>query len=131
MTLGYQHRPRGNRLPALPVVECRGVSPNEPECGWWLVKYGRYTAEVPAAIWSSPYEPDTDNLLDTGPILVAQIAGQDVDPVLVWTMRKRPITEAEYKFRVADQAWLKQARPDDPKSNPRQRVDLKTMAAPF
>jgi hypothetical protein len=96
-----------------------------------MVRWRRHTAEVPAAIWSSPYEPGTDNLLSTGPILAAAIAGEPVDPVTVWTMRKRPVDEAEYKFRVADQAWLRQAQPDDPKVNPRQPVDLKTMAPPF
>jgi hypothetical protein len=96
------------------------------------VKWRRNSAEVPAAIWRCEHEPgDPENILDTGPVFVAAIAGEDVDPLTVWTMRKRPITEAEYRFRLADQAWLRRARPDDPKSNPRQSVDLKTMRAPF
>lgn len=119
------------RKPALPVVPRPGASPNEPQPGWWLVKWRRFTAEVPAAIWASPYEPGTDNLLDTGPIFVAAIAGEDADPLTVWTMRKRPIGEAEYRYRAADQAWLRLARPTDPKVAHRQPVNLRTMRAPF
>jgi hypothetical protein len=120
------------RLPALPVVPRRGTSPNEPECGWWLVKWRRNSAEVPAAIWRIEHEPgEPDNILDTGPIFVAAIAGEDVDPLSVWTMRKRPISEAEYRYRVADQAWLRRARPTDPKVAHRQPVDLKRMPSPW
>jgi hypothetical protein len=96
-----------------------------------MVQYRRYTAEVPARIWWCPHEPgNVENILEL-PVLAAEIAGQPADPVHVWQMRKRPIDEAEYKFRVADQVWLRLARPDDPKSNPRAKVDLKTMRAPF
>jgi hypothetical protein len=107
------------------------VSPNEPQCGWWLVKYRRYTAEVPARIWWCPHEPgNPGNLLEV-PILAAEIAGEPVDPLVVWQMRKRPIDESEFLFRLADQDWLKLARPTDPKSNPRQPVDLAAMPPPF
>jgi hypothetical protein len=121
------------RLPALPVVARRGTSPNEPEPGWWLVRWRRNSAEVPAAIWRIEHEPgNPNNLLSTGPIFVAAIAGEEVDPLTVWAgLRKRPISESEYRYRVADQAWLRCARPDDPKSNPRQPIDLTTMKAPF
>jgi hypothetical protein len=120
------------RKPALPVVARRGTSPNEPECGWWLVRWRRNSAEVPAAIWRIEHEPGSpENILDTGPVFVAAIAGEDVDPLVVWTMRKRPIGEAEYRYRVADQAWLRRAQPDDPKVAHRQPVNLKTMRSPF
>jgi hypothetical protein len=96
-----------------------------------MVRYRRYTAEVPARIWWCPHEPgNPDNLLEV-PVLAAEIAGQPADPTTVWTMRKRPIDEAEYKFRVAEGVWLKLAQPDDPKSNPRQTVDLKGMPSPW
>jgi hypothetical protein len=96
-----------------------------------MVKYRRFTAEVPARIWWSAHEPgNPDNILEV-PILAAEIAAENVDPITMWQMRKRPIDEAEYKFRAADQAWLKTAQSDDPKVNPRQPVDLKTMAPPF
>jgi hypothetical protein len=108
-----------------------GVSPNEPRPGFWLVKHRRHTAEVPARIWWCPHEPgNPDNILEV-PILAAEIAGEAVDPTTVWTMRKRPITPEEYRFRVAEGAWLKLAQPDDPKANPRQPVDLATMKARF
>jgi hypothetical protein len=121
-----------SRRPALPSPwALPGVSPNEPQCGWWLVKYRRYTAEVPAAIWWCPHEPgNPDNILEV-PVLAAEIAAEPVDPLSVWTMRKRPIGEAEYRYRVADQAWLRRARPDDPKVAHRQPVNLKTMRSPF
>jgi hypothetical protein len=120
------------RKPALPSPwSLPGTSPNEPRCGTWMVRWRRSTAEVPARIWWCPHEPgNADNLLEV-PILAAEIAGEAVDPTTVWTMRKRPIDEAEYKFRVADQAWLKTAQPDDPKVNPRQKVDLSTMRPPY
>jgi hypothetical protein len=98
-----------------------------------MVRWRRFTAEVPARIWSSPYEPGTnDNILSTGPILMAEIAGELVDPLTVWAgLRKRPIDESEYRYRVADQAWLAQAQPDDPKVAHRKPVDLSRMKAPF
>jgi hypothetical protein len=97
------------------------------------VKWRRNSAEVPAAIWRIEHEPgDPENVLDTGPIWVAAIAGEDVDPLTVWAgLRKRPITEAEYRYRLADQAWLRVARPTDPKVAHRQPVNLKTMRSPF
>jgi hypothetical protein len=96
-----------------------------------MVRWRRFTAEVPARIWWCPHEPgNAENILEV-PIMAAMIAGDDVDPTTVWTMRKRPIDAAEYAFRVADQAWLRQADPSDPKVNPRQPVDLSTMKAPF
>ena len=123
--------PRKRALPGW-MASRPGASPNHPHCGWWLVRRGRYTAEVPAAIWRIEHEPgNPGNILDTGPILLAAIAGEDADPLTIWMMRKRPISEAEYRYRVADQAWLQRARPDDPKVSPRRAVDLSTMKAPF
>jgi hypothetical protein len=120
------------RKPALPSPwALPGVSPNEPQCGFWMVRYRRFTAEVPARIWWCPHEPgNPGNLLEV-PVLAAEIAAESVDPTTVWTMKKRPIDEAEYRYRVADAAWLKVAQPDDPKVNPRRPVDLTTMKAPF
>ncbi|HSR77594.1 MAG TPA: hypothetical protein VLN57_13495 [Xanthobacteraceae bacterium] len=63
---------------------------------------------------------------------MAEIGGENVDPLTVWAgLRKRPISKAEFDFRLADQAWLQRARPEDPKVSPRRPVDLATMAPPF
>lgn len=44
---------------------------------------------------------------------------------------KRPISEAEYRFLIADAEWAKTHAPDHPKASPRKAVDWLKTRLPF
>ena len=102
-----------------------------PRPGHWLIRLTKGGAEVPARIASARCEPGTDNLLSTGPILVAEIAGAPADPLDVWLKPGRAILPAEYAFRMAEAAWLREHAPADPKARPREKADIAAMEPPF
>lgn len=107
---------------------------NQPKPGFWLMKLRKGAPEVPAAImWvHTTHEPgNPDNLMERSPFLAAFIAGEPVSLNRVWESRGRPISETEYRYLLADLEWVRQYAPTDPKANPRQKVDLSTMAPPF
>lgn len=109
-------------------------------CGYWLIRLRKGAPLVPARIWLCPHEPGApDNILDTGPYLAAEVAGDPADPDEVWTHAFAddarpggwPITEAEYRFRLADLRHARDWRPDDPLARPRAKVDWLQAALPF
>jgi len=103
-------------------------------CGYHLVRLVRGGPLVPAELWESNTEPDCpENVLDRSrPYFVAKIAGEDVDPLdVICAFERRPITEAEFKFRVADCTWTKAHSPEEPQANPKKRINLLTAPLPF
>lgn len=113
------------RRPALPNPRLRPAE--EPAPGWWmLVPLVRDGPPMPARIFWNDCEPDTDNILEV-PFLDASIGLERVPPDVVWQRRERPISEPEWKFRVAELAWLRQHEPSDPRTTPRAPVNLNTM----
>lgn len=95
--------------------------------GYWMARFAKRSALIPAMIAECPHEPgNPENILDTGPILIAEIGGDEADPLDVYAAyEKRPISESEYCYRVADRAWAQQYAPSDPAAAPaRRRIDL-------
>ena len=102
----------------------------DPQPGFWLVRLAKGGPQAPAAIvrvhtTAEPGNPS--NAMERSPFLAAFIAGEPVDLDAVWLLRGEPITEAEYRFRVADIEHAKAWRPDDPRGKPREAVDWQTV----
>ncbi len=95
-----------------------------------MVRLRRFAPEMPASIAWCDHEPgNTDNLLSTGPILVANIGYEEVDPERLWNMVKRPIRYDDYKYFMARADWVRQYAPDEPEAAPRRAVDLTKLPA--
>ena len=58
--------------------------------------------------------------------LTGEINGEPADVDRIWTTA-REITEAEYRYLVADAEWCRTNAPDAPEARPRQAVDLHTL----
>lgn len=87
--------------------------------------------EVAARIFWRDHEPgEPENKLER-PFLDAEINGERVPPSQVWERRGRVITEADYRFLVADRAWAAQHKPTLPEANPREAIDPLVSPIPF
>lgn len=115
------------RLPALHRPETRPIYADQPEVGFYMVKFARKAVEVPARIYIADHEPgEPDNKRDRWPleIILGEICGKPADAFDVWLWHRRRLTEAEFHYQLADFLHAQEWRPGDPKANPRQPIDL-------
>lgn len=104
--------------------------PDLPQCGYYqrkLIQSGPY---VPACIWRE-CQLDIETAEPTGrDVLLCEVNGLRKDPHSEW-MRvvAQPISEKEYRFKVADIAHARRYRPGDPLANPERPIDIKKMPA--
>lgn len=85
---------------------------DQPQAGFYWTRLVRGGPKVGVRIWS---EPDAFGL----PTWRAEIDGKPADANEAWNHNAhRRITEAEYRFLVADAAHARAHRPDDPKATP-------------
>jgi len=106
----------------------------EPQPGFWLVRAVKGGPLVPARIYWCDHEPgEPDNKLDRWPLpfLAAELAGKVADVERVWTMRGIPISEDEYRYRVADQAWARAHAPEEPVAQPYLPIDPLAVKPPL
>lgn len=104
---------------------------SQPQPGFWAVRLRSRAVEVAARIWWCDHEPgEPENKLDQ-PFLDAELNGVRVPPSRVWEMRGRVITEAEYRFLIADRKWAAEYSPNDPAAQPDQPVDWLQAKLPF
>ena len=101
--------------------------------GYWMARFVRNGPFVPMLIEWCDHEPGNPaNILDTGPYLIAIVAGEHRDPIAAFCAHeKRPISRAEYLYQIADLAWCRQYKPDEPKLSPHRRIDPLKAALPF
>lgn len=110
---------------------------DRPEPGWWLVRLaGARSPVTPAAIVRravehEPGNPDNDMRGTRSPALVGFIAGRECHPDDVWIRDAEPITESEYRYRVADLEWCRKNAPTEPLATPTRRTDWTTAPPPF
>lgn len=110
---------------------------NRPEPGFWLVRLaGARSPVTPAAIAlrAVEHEPGAPDNVMTGtrsPTLVGFLAGRECHPDDVWIRDAEPITEAEYRFRLADLEWCRSHAPAEPIATPYQRTDWNSAPPPF
>jgi hypothetical protein len=109
----------------------------EMRAGHYLICLGKGRPWIAARIVGPlDHEPgNPDNLLDRSPLclpLVADILGDDCDPLDVWcAWRREETTEADYRFRCADAGWSRQHAPSEPQAQPKRQIDLFTAPPPF
>lgn len=105
---------------------------DRPEPGYWAVRLASGAPEVGAAIvrvTRRPADPACPtNLQGACNYLQAFLNGAPASLADVWTRRGRPISEAEYRFLVADRRWAKQWTPHAPEAHPYRRADPRQRA---
>ncbi|HDZ73740.1 MAG TPA: hypothetical protein ENH55_13425 [Aurantimonas coralicida] len=103
------------------------MTADAPREGYYLMYRVRNGPLVPVRIYSGVTpDPDfPDNPQDRSPVLCALCDGKgvDVDSVWPWCAR-RPITEAEYRYRLEAAAWDRRHDPASPGANPDEPIDL-------
>jgi hypothetical protein len=110
---------------------------NRPVCGFYtmtLVKKGPLVPVEIRDVSERDYElgrPESDYLMEDQR-WIAVINGEEKAVEHAWPWcSKSPITEAEYRYLLADARHAADWRPDDPKANPRKAIDLLTSPIPF
>lgn len=117
-----------------------------PRPGFYAMSLVRSGPLVPVRIWHGPAVIDGEEQ-DRSHDWRCEIDGRTdqlerdddgyrclvaLDVLRAWPFcAKRPITEAEYRFMVADAAHAREWRPDHPKAQPRKPVDFNTIRLPF
>lgn len=107
---------------------------DRPEVGHWVVRLVRGGPAIPARIfWAqTTHEPgDPENRMERSRFLAAEIGGEVAEVDDVWLRRGTPITESEYRFRVAEMRWAKEHAPNEAVATPRQSVDFAAIPLPF
>jgi hypothetical protein len=106
------------------------VLTEEPQCGWFkrrMVKGGPFVA---AKIYLRQDVDDAGDLIDEE-ILLCEVAGNFKDPQQEWlSLAKRPISESDYEFMMADRRWCADNAPDQPAAQPFKPIDWLTVAPP-
>ncbi len=130
--------PHGTRQPAPPDKRGPAREMGKPECGHWLVILTRGGVPTPARIYIAREAEHEGLPIDPWPNsetrilgIFADIAGEPVDVDEVWLKRGQPITESEYRYRVADHDWAKRYAPHLPEADPRKAVRLADVPVPF
>ncbi len=118
----------------------------------FLLRVTRLGPLVPARIRLLDHAPQDppENTLDRGRlswVLCADVAGDEIDPERMldrlvsqddwrpaispghWRY-PQPISEPEYRFRVARRDWADRHQPTDPTLRPRQKIDPAQMPLP-
>jgi hypothetical protein len=107
-----------------------------PQPGCWLIRLTKGGPRVAARIWRvetvvDPDFPENGMVGTRSPFLAAEINGEIVDIDKVWLVRGEPISEQEYRWRVADAAWAATHAPDEAIANPRKKIDWLQARIPF
>jgi hypothetical protein len=106
-----------------------------PQCGWFLLRLTRGAVEVAASIQyeRTEHEPDCpENRMDRPSVLTGRINGEVCDWREIWHSRTKEITEADYKFLLAERAWALKYAPNDPAAaDPHKPLDLRSAPMPF
>lgn len=104
-----------------------------PVPGWYrrrLIKGGPWVGCV--IFYACPMDPESGEPMDRSRYLLCQVNGEWRDPLETWTWcAGSPISEAEYRFLMADAAHAMEFRPTAPRANPRAKIALLECELPF
>jgi hypothetical protein len=105
--------------------------PNVPEAGWYKRRLVRGGMFVPAKIWLEQHiDPETGELIADSRWL-CEVANIRKDPDEQWEwLSGHPISEADFRFMMAERCWAAEHAPYDPVANPRKPVDWRTAPLP-
>lgn len=117
--------------------EQRRQNPDMIRPGYYVVRARKGFPLLPAKIWLSEHEPgNPENILER-PVLMAEVAGEEADPIGVHAASVGPLTsidnlsvEATYLYLVAEIRWARAHDPLNPAAAHQRRVDL-TMIDPI
>lgn len=117
--------PRWTRMePADPAV---------PRAGYYRRRMAKGAPYSAIRIWFGPsFDPETGEWCDRSHFWRASVNGEQVPVDVAWPgCAGEPITRAEHDFMVADHRHAVAYEPHRPEANPRQRIELRTLALPF
>lgn len=126
-----------NRVSARHAQPTRAV--DTPQPGYFRLRRRGYPDRPAAIIHAPSNDPVTGQPLDRSYWWAALIDGLPVgepspapgtEVMSIWHYGE-PISAEEYTFMVADAEWCRAHAPAEPRANPRQRVDLRSMPVPF
>lgn len=105
--------------------------PETPQCGFYERRLVKGAVFVPCRIFRE-IEVDPVTSEPTGrEVLLCEVAGLARDARSEWgRLCMRPITAADYNFRIADTKWAKTHARSDPAANPGKPVNLLEVPAP-
>lgn len=111
-----------------------------PEPGYFSLRLVKGGPMVGAELtYAPPNDPETGEPLDRSYYWSARIDGEhDPSPepmpservMRVW-LHGRRIDKAEYDYLTKDAEWARRFAPDDPRANPRQKVDIRVIRPLF
>lgn len=104
--------------------------PDVPQCGYYRRRLVKGAAPVPACVWREA-EIDINGEPTGRDVLFCTVNGERKDPTSEWArLAMDAISEAEFRFMVADADHARAHRPDDPKASPHQPVDYLKIPLP-
>lgn len=113
------------------------IAINEPVAGYYKRKLVSKGPWVPVRLfYGPPVDPETGDELDRSwrwqACIGDEIKAGDAEIADVWVASCRsPITEAEWRFLVADRQWATEHAPHLPEANPYRRIDLASLPVLF
>ena len=143
----HQRFPAAHRPALIQVVRVRRAARIliRPAPGFYVTRLVRGAPLVPALIYrlcplvvpqpsapDGPHPEDWCRPLDRSPQYCAQIDGKPVEVDRVWTARSsRPISPAEYQFRMGALRLWARASPRMPEARPHLPIDLAALPPLF
>ncbi|MBI1213591.1 MAG: hypothetical protein GC190_19205 [Alphaproteobacteria bacterium] len=112
-------------------LKLRGQSlPSIPQCGFYQRRLVRGGPFVPARIWREPILGENGRTTGKDRIR-CEVNGVEKDAQTEWGwLFQQPISEAEFKFQVADFSHAEKYRPTDPKAHPHKPIKLEDAPIP-
>lgn len=130
LNVPFERRPRIllRPLPGFYVLRLRSGAPLVP-----AVIYQLCPMVVPQpALSVGPHPDEWCRPLDRSPRYEARVNGKRVDVEKVWTARSlRPVTRAEFEFRIGPLRRWAQRHPTAPEARPDRPVDLSALPSLF
>lgn len=114
---------------------------NQPEIGFYKMRLTKGGVEVAARIHrpccctvhggDANAEHAWRDGCDRFPPLRGEADGRPRDPVNIWHSRIERIDEAEFLFLRDDAKWCRENAPAEPRANPDQPIDIRTLPPAF
>lgn len=102
-----------------------------PQAGWFKRRLSKGGVYVAARIWLDQPTDESGELIGQEEMR-CEVNGERRDPQQEWLwLANYPISEAEYRYMIADAKWARANAPDDPHADPTQAVDHLKTPTPF